>query len=534
MFLKKFDFLSPDITLFHKGDNSHSSWMSGIVSLIQAIILISCGVYFFLDFINHREPKAYFYNRFIENAGFYPINSSSFFHFISISTEKDSLTEFNFDFLSFRIIGLDSYYVSYLDERNLTNFDHWLYGRCNNIFLSKEINSLFTINSFKNYGNFNNFACISKFYDSKTNKYYEIGDDKFHWPNISFGLANPNRTIYSFIVEKCSQDTLDEIFVEGEYKCNNNEEIKKVADGHHAFHMNFVNMDVDVLNYKEPNKKYFYTVENAIDKDNYSVNHINLDPVLITTHDGIAYDKSNEIMSHTFERNDEFTYNQPDSGIFCIYNLWLKNRMQCFDRTYKKIQDVISEIGGVAQAITYIAMFINCLFNKYTTISNVEKIIFPYLKFEDDRKKGRNKKVEDSSKKMKKCDSNTNLNNNFYINSPTSEIKTTSNIKDDACINDSISNKNKNNETQIVSREDELRAHCYNLLTKKFNFWYYRSYKLPCSKKYRYFKEYEDFRIKIMSEENIIKNHLNIYSLLKLNNICGINRNFCFEELIKE
>ena len=64
-------------------------------------------------------------------------------------------------------------------------------------------------------------------------------------------------------------------------------------------------------------------------------------------------------MSFTFERNDEFTYNVPNSNIFCMYNLWLKNRMQCYDRTYKKIQDVISNIGGVAQGITYIAVFLN-------------------------------------------------------------------------------------------------------------------------------------------------------------------------------
>ena len=96
--LKKLDFLSPDITLYHKGDHSHSSWMSGILSLIEATVVIIFGIYFFLDFINHREPKAYYYNRFIEDAGLYHINSSSFFHFISITTQKDSVTEYNFDF----------------------------------------------------------------------------------------------------------------------------------------------------------------------------------------------------------------------------------------------------------------------------------------------------------------------------------------------------------------------------------------------------------------------------------------------------
>ena len=227
-------------------------------------------------------------------------------------------------------------------------------------------------------------------------------------------------------------------------------------------------------------------------------------------------------MSYTFERNDEFTYNEPDSDIFCIYNLWLKNRMQCFDRTYKKIQDVISEIGGISQAITYIAMFINCLFNKYTTISNVEKIIFPYLRLEEANGNAEiNKKLDELPKKMKKCDSNTNLNNNYNINSPTSEIKTTSNNNDEACINETISNKYKNNETQIISKEDELRTYHSILIRKKFNFWYYRWYKLTCGKKNKYFKEYEDFRIKIISEENIIKNHLIIYFYIYIHYNCN-------------
>ena len=535
MFLKKLDFLSPDITLYHKGDLSHSSWMSGILSLIQATVVIVFGIYFFLDFTNHREPKAYFYNRFIEDAGLYQINSSSFFHFLSISSEENSVNEFDFDFLSFRVIGLDSYFVNYLNDKNLTNRDHWLYGRCSNLNISSEIDTLLNSKGLRNYEYFQNYACINKFYDSKTGKYYNIGEGKFHWPNISFGLANPNRTYYSIIVEKCSQNELDEIFEKGKYKCKSDEQMKKTIDGYHAFHMNFVNHDVDVLDYKEPNKKYFYNVENAIDMDNYSINHINFNPILISTHDGIAFDESREEMTYTFDRNDEFTYNGQDSGIYCIYNLWLKNRMQCFDRAYKKIQDVISEIGGVAQGITYVAVFLNCLFNKYKAISNVEKIIFPFLKFEEiNGKVGTNKKLDELSKKMKKVESNTNLYNNFDINIPTNEIKTTSSNNDDACINDTISNKYKNNETQIVSKEDELKTRYYFLLKKKFNFWQYRWYKFTCGKKYSYFKEYENFRIKIISEENIIKNHLNICNLLKFNGIIGINRNFLLADLLKD
>ena len=320
------------------------------------------------------------------------------------------------------------------------------------------------------------------------------------------------------------------------YKCKDSVQRNNFSDGHHAFHFNFINHDIDVLNYKNPKRKYIYSIENAIDKDNYSTNHINLGPILITTHDGIAFDKSKDEMSYTFERNDVFTNNEPNSNIYCIYNLWLKNRMQCFERVYKKIQDFISQIGGVAQGITYVAVFLNSLFNKYVTISNVEKIISPYLKIDKINKKENIKnKLEELPKMKNKINSSTKLNNNYEINYQVTENKeTTNNINDVGYINNSISTKSKNNETQIMSKEDELKTLYYTLFKKKFNFWYYRWYKLTCRKRNRYFKEYEDFRIKIISEENLIKNHLNICNLLKVNEISRINQNFILEELVKE
>ena len=384
MFFEKIDFLSPEITLFHNGKKSHSSWMSDILSLIQILVLIFCWIYYSLDLIKHREPKSYYFSRFVENAGFFPVNCSSLFHFISISFRNVTTREEDFDFLSFRIIGIDTYFKKYLDGKNVKNIDHWLYGKCNNYSVTKLMSTLITSKNFKSY---ENLACVTEFYDSKLGKYFRINEENFRWPNLSFGVANPKGNYYSVFIDKCNQESLDELFGKGKYKCKNDEEIKYFLDGYHLFHFNFINQDIDVLNYKEPNKKYIYTIENTIDQDNLSVNHINLNPVTIKTHDGIVLEKSNEAKSYTFERNDEFTYNEKYNDIYMIYNLWLKNRMQCYDRTYKKIQDVISDIGGVAQAITYIAAFLNSLFNQYKTVLNVEKIIFPYLKFEEVNKK---------------------------------------------------------------------------------------------------------------------------------------------------
>ena len=333
MFIKELDFLSPSITIYHKGELSHSSWMSGILSLLQIIAVFLCGIYYSLDLIKHREPKAYYYTRFVEDAGFFPVNCSSLFHFISISIRKEDIIESDFDFLSFRIIGMDTYYSNYLDDPNITNIDHWLYGNCDNSSVNNVIQSI--IKS-KNFNNYEKYACLSQFYDSKLKKYYHTGEDNFRWPNVSHGLANPKGNYYSVFIEKCSDNILEQVFGKGKYKCKTKEEMKNIMDGIHGFHFNFVNQDIDILNYKEPNKKYIFTIENTIDEDNLSINHINLNPVLVTTFDGLVFEKSNEIRMYIYDRNDAFSYNRPGTNIYSIYNIWLKNRMQCYDRTYKK------------------------------------------------------------------------------------------------------------------------------------------------------------------------------------------------------
>ena len=51
---------------------------------------------------------------------------------------------------------------------------------------------------------------------------------------------------------------------------------------------------------------------------------------------------------------------------------------------------------------------------------------------------------------------------------------------------------------------------------KKSNFFGYILYLITCKKKNNFYKIYNDFREKIISEEHLIRNHLNIYSLLKI------------------
>jgi hypothetical protein len=132
MFIKKFDFLSPPITLYFKGQNTHSSIISGILSLLACSVILGFGIYYALQFINKENPVAYFFNRYIEDAGTFPMNSSSIFSFLQMMNSKELLPK-DTDFDSVRIIGLDRITIdNYMKDNDLEHYNHWLYGNCNN------------------------------------------------------------------------------------------------------------------------------------------------------------------------------------------------------------------------------------------------------------------------------------------------------------------------------------------------------------------------------------------------------------------
>ena len=68
MFLKNLDYVSPPITFYHKKYLSHSSVLSGIVSIISFILILSISFYFLLQIIYKRDPSVYNFKRIIEDA----------------------------------------------------------------------------------------------------------------------------------------------------------------------------------------------------------------------------------------------------------------------------------------------------------------------------------------------------------------------------------------------------------------------------------------------------------------------------------
>ena len=86
----------------------------------------------------------------------------------------------------------------------------------------------------------------------------------------------------------------------------------------------------------------------------------------------------NEIRSGPPEDQQRNDTNNNNNNYYMLYYLWLGNRMQDYIRTYRRIQDVMSDIGGIFQAMTLIAEIVNYLYNGYIVLYDTQELLSSY------------------------------------------------------------------------------------------------------------------------------------------------------------
>ena len=230
-----------------------------------------------------------------------------------------------------------------------------------------------------------------------------------------------------------------------------------------------------------------------------------------------------------FDRNDVFTEKSNEDNIYLVYVFWMKNRMQCYKRIYKKIQDVISDIGGISQFITILASYINLFYNNYKILSDSEKLIYPSI--------NQNKKLTNLSKNFQNYETtksnNTEIGKIVNSKNEINEIGNQKVLKSNSNLNNYayIKEKGYKEDSKIINHIDNENS---QIKTEEISFCNYFKYKI-CNKYNNYIKLLEIFRKKIISEEHLIKNHLKVYSLTKINEINGFDNitSFQLKELIK-
>ena len=532
MFIKKLDLLSPKITLYYKDYDSHASMISGILNIISFFILLSFSGYFISSLIKKEEPKTIFFNDYKEDIGIYEVNSSSFFHFLSIEEKGRKFINKGFDFSKFKIIGFNTYFESYLYSKYRLHFDHWIYGKCKNENYTKEIKD----KNLDNYEFFGDSACISKYYNHNDKKYFNFGETGFKWPEIAHGKNNKNNKFYNIIIGKCDEDVLKLILGEDEdYKCENESTIKNFIESEtpRTFNLYFKDNYINILNYNNPISNYFNLIENLMNFDKYSINNLNFIHSSIQTDVGIFHDNIIENISYSFDRNEEQLKDRKNFDAFLGYRFLMNNLGFFYERDYKKIQDCISNLGGVYNAVNIVFFMINLIINKYITISDTQLLLNTSVNIKPNFGKisNRNSVSKNFDQKLTSDFSYNKIDNfrNKFIDKiedkkgiyNTQEITSKDNTfitsKEDTKDKNIVEDLNQYSNINISFDKTKLRTNKTKEINEKyFKFISYIFYKYTCGKKYEFYSIYENFRMKILNEENLMRQNLNINNILKI------------------
>ena len=535
MFIKNFDYLSPRISIYYQGNLSHSSIVSGILSIISVISIIYLGIYFSFDFIKKNQPNGFYYTSFIKDAGIFYINTSSLFHFVNINNNiKGEIENEKIDFTIYNIIGMQIPLENFFNEENnqikysITNNDHWLYGYCDKTLVDENIEDLIFPTHF-----FDTSACIKKYYSKIEKKYYDVGDEDFKWPRIAYGTFNDNNELYSIFIQKCNNNLLNQILGINS-QCKEDSEIENYnnINGQRIFRLYFINNYINILDYHHPTEKYFFKIETYLKKNICHRNEISFRSNLVKTHEGVIFEKTQKDSSYMYNRVDRYSETFGEKYIYVTYTFYLKNTRNYYERTYKKIPDVISDIGGFCQIINIIAGFLNDIYNSFIVIIDTEALLGSLINMERKKHKkdarqykklkelsdGKTKTIYDKKKKEHKDKKiKEKLNEKSMVKKNMNVTKSNENIfdkeNDKQNITDIQNNQILKNDVENYDNLNELDT-IYTIKKNEANFWAFLMFKI-FKKKNRYLNFYEHFRTRIISEEHFIRNHLNIYNLLK-------------------
>ena len=521
-FLSKFDILSPKITLYQNGKLTHFSLLSGILTLLSLFFCLVVGMLLADDIIRRKNPTSHFFKRFEKDLDLYSLNSSGIFHFFRFSTNYITYPIINNSLI--RIIGLRNYslYINNRSVINEGNIEYWIYDKCEKDIDNKDFDS----SIFSDISDFENFVCLKYYYNPDSKKFYKNTEKNFKSPYLIHGSSNKNNLFYYMIIESCRNDSNYNL-IYGNNSCGTNEEIKQFKNKIDGGDIYFIDNYVDVSDYKKPIHQYIQSTSCTMNGLEIPVIHLQFFPSKVYTHSALFTD--------SYKVKQSFLYNTKESKSreldnFSIgeFAFWIENNVEIYDRSYKKIQNLLADLGGIIKIIILIADIINSPYNKYITLKNSSKFLSEHSK--------KNKTIISTSiingSNFQSLLHNSKIhfsimNNNVqspkksktYKNTPNSKLSPQSNNYLDTNLNALPSPINRKNTSNFMGKKKKS----YNItrlitlldFNKGFNFHYYLRYLCLKNKKNEPLFLINSFRERLLSEEHLYINHIKQFILFK-------------------
>ena len=499
MVLRKFDYFSPLITLYFKGEARHSSSFSGIISIIFTFFVFIVCIYVSYDFLFKKNPTSYYLKREIKDIGTININNDNFFHFLTFIDDENNEDYYNDKVFS--VIGINNNSLKDFDLYNFISqysYSHYIYELCEKLNIS---NSLYE-------KNFNKSLCISKYYDKNKNKIINSNEKDFPFPKLQNNINDNHILYYGILIKECENNTLY-----NNNSCYDINTIKKITfskDRKYTF--NYYSNFFDIENYNKPIITQLSKITFTYNPYFIKKNEINLFQLFLKTTTGIFMDKNKENKILNLEYyNYEYTYNFLNT--FCEINqIKVSNKIEIYHRIYKKFQDIIGSIDGTIGLLIFIIEILNDFFyHDFRLINDFNKVIGE--KVEKIKKKEENIRLSPSNNITSQI-----LLNNFVVENFKLSKFSNKNVPNVKC--SLFQTKNVNNLTNNNKIFSDSFINYEKIIVKNYQIFSWLQYMksvIFCfkKKKYKYYDKILLLRKNILSEERLLKNYWNIKKINK-------------------
>ena len=494
------------------------------------------------------------------------------FHFIQL-TDPVSNQKIPLDFQAFRIIGFDDVYADdYMNNAEIvTTKDHWIYGNCNNNSDTKGISYLITHKYYEQSACIRKYydASKQKYFNTEEEgfKWPVITKGCSNPGRTYYGIIMQRCDKASEFIKKqgpeCkSSSEIDHIIKTASLSFQIIDYYEDMLNYEKPFIKYFYELATGILD-------NHYNVQNLNFNPASMITHNGIFFDNEVKEEAYIYTQ-NEKQTLT-ENNLKIDGKSTNGCLIAIY-FWMQNTLQRYERHYDRIQDALSYIGGISSIVLKIVSVLNLLIHNYIVILDTEEIsmnsvqrneknlnemikkptIFrmpntimihskkPYKSekycineskeqahncmeiirkgetkcqkdISNEEKADKIKKVNFEKNKISNYNTNidgNNMSDSLYNSRGFLERVNQNHLDGNYCQKENSQRKNTTKKTTKEKKEENKKK---PLEKQNFNFCNYLRNLICCGRTNKKIEYYKEFRARLISEENIIQNYIDIY-----------------------
>ena len=370
MFFKAIDQFGIKTELKFESKVKFTTNIGGVFTMIYISIFIVLFISSGTDMMNHANPSSSFTKEFSPVPE--PINFSKDNFFFVFGLQNNQSLHFYDDSIYTVVFQHYEYNSSVPFIPVITDIP---FERCTSDNLPTDINLKYDFLQVSN--NISDLLCIKKDFDGKIRI-------KGTWINLNYEYISIN-------INRCvnSSDPTKPI-------CKSNVEISSVLnEGYFAFYAS--DTIIDTQNFKEPGKKNlfdYYTPTNLRIKKNL-VRYLS-NTYLISDNGWIAQTlQTSEYATYDSDRENFDIKADPNSNDYIMSMTLRKSTYNyIFNRSYKKVQTVLAEMGGFLKISFIVFNFLACIFANHIYFNEISNILYTFQRTDRENERSLSKEIE--------------------------------------------------------------------------------------------------------------------------------------------